>query len=216
MILNKCFRLSTAGVRFFQLFLMEQIRFVVVVARANGTGLDAGAAFDAERRVRMAVRRDGAERTDADADAAVGAGVADLREDLGNGLMRAVGLLRHHVRPIGDVTLDRHGRAVSVVGNRAGYDLGEAAGLVEVLAVGTALAEGAGEGMLADERAAGDGVDVGLFHDIAELDEGVVVVAVAVYDDGDAHGSVSFCLRQVFQHEVGHAAGVDRHAEDDQ
>lgn len=195
---------------------MEQIRFVVVVARADGTCLDAGAAFDAERRVRMAVRRNGTEGTYADADAAVGAGVADLREDLGDGLMGAVGFLRHHIRPIGDVALDRHGSAVSVVGNRAGYDLGEAAGLVEVLAVGTALAESAGEGMLADERAAGDGVNVSFFHDIAELDEGVVVVAVAVYDDGNAHGAVSFCLRQVFQHEVGHPAGVDRHAEDDQ
>lgn len=174
---------------------MEQIRFVVVIARADGAGLDAGAAFDAERRIRMAVRCDGAERTYADADAAVGAGVADLREDLGDGLMGAVGFLRHHIRPIGDVALDRHGSAVSVVGNRAGYDLGEAAGLVEVLAVGTALAESAGEGMLADERAAGDGVNVSFFHDIAELDEGVVVVAVAVYDDGNAHGAVSFCLR---------------------
>lgn len=59
-VLDERFRFSTAGVRFFQLFLMEQIRFVVVVACADGTGLDAGAAFDTERRVRMAVRRDGA------------------------------------------------------------------------------------------------------------------------------------------------------------
>ena len=192
--LNKRFRFGPAGVRFFQLFLMEQIRFVIVVAGADGTGLDASAAFNAECRICMAVRSDGAEGTDADADAAVGTGVADLREDLGNGLVRAVGFLRYHVGTIGDVALDRHGRAVSVVGNRAGYDLGEAAGLVEILAVGTALAEDAGEGMLANERTGGDGMNMGFFHDIAKFDEGVVVVTVAVYDARNAHGAVSFCL----------------------
>ena len=213
---NKRFRFGPAGIRFFQLLLMEQIRFIIIITRTDGTGFDAGATFDAECRVRMAVRCNGAEGTDADADAAIGAGVADLWEDLRNGLMGTVGFLRHHVRSIGHAALDRYGCAVSVIGNRAGNDLGKTAGLIEVLAVGTALAEDAGEGVLANECAAGNGVDMGRFHDVPELNEGIVVVAVAVYDDGNAHGAVSFSLGQIFQHEVRDAAGIDGHAEDDQ
>ncbi len=59
-------------------------------------------------------------------------------------------------------------------------------------------------------------MDMTVFHQIPQLDESIIIIPVAIKDNGDACGIIPLQSCNVFDYYVRHPAGINGNSEDDE